>query len=380
VDDGDDPIVGTLGRLPFALLRFLPSCLPFYTKKMKGKVEEPSDGNSDDDENDDDEQLQGNFCTETFTYYQPAPAPAPMASPATTTHDMDDDATNYTRPHYIPLRIQVESATSTTGGNIVSQDHDATGIMIWPATHLLCQHLAAGDLLHGNHVLELGCGVGLVGITAVQATKQHPLLWVSTDMDQRALDLCRQNFAHNKGSSKNDNGNHSSTNLWTRTLHWGDQGRADELLTELREHCSDKQGRFDSVVGADIVYPSTCGKILDGLFASVDVLLKPNGVFWLSFATRDGPVTPSRLLEAASQAGFAVTCLAPLDAEVIKFLPPLLDSKLLVMRRSLHAKAYNDQLGLDNNCVVFPRLREKLARLEETSSDEEWDGPPLEDM
>jgi SAM-dependent methyltransferase len=336
---------------------------------------------SDDEqesENDDD-GLRGNYCIETFTYYRPAT-------------DNNDDAVHGQHEH-APLHIKVESATSTIGGNIVSHSHDATGIMIWPATHLLCQYLAGtsrnsdvdndndhskaarrGQLGGADTVLELGCGVGLVGITAMKQQVHSPLLWVSTDMDQRALDLCRRNFVLN-GIEVNDG--HADSKVWTRTLEWGDQDRADELLGELRGRVNESERFFDAVVGADIVYPSTCGKVLDCLFQTVNSLLAPGGTFWLSFATRDGPVTPSRLLEAASEAGFMVESLPPLDASVTKLLPPTLDSKILVMTRSTNAKNSNDQLGAVD-CTVFPRLHEMLARLDESSSEEEWEGPPMD--
>jgi SAM-dependent methyltransferase len=333
--------------------------------------------NAGESENDDD-GLKGNYCVETFTYYRSAP-------------DNDDDKDCRGGQHS-PLHVEIESATSTSGGNIVSQNHDATGIMIWPATHLLCQHLAAScnsansndsaesqrqrqrQLGGADLVLELGCGVGLVGITAMkqQQQAQSPLLWVSTDMDQRALDLCRRNFALNGIDA-----NSAESKVWTRTLEWGDQDRVQELLEELRERVNEIERLFDAVIGADIVYPSTCGKVLDSLFSTVDSVLVPDGSFWLSFATRDGPETPSRLLEAASEAGFAITSLAPLDASVAKLLPPLLDSKILVMTRCSNAKTCNDQLG-SADCTVFPRLREALARREESSSEEEWEGPPVD--
>jgi SAM-dependent methyltransferase len=340
---------------------------------MDGGQRKKSD-DEQESENDDD-GLQGNYCIETFTYYRPA---------------ADNDDVVHGQHEYAPLHIKVESATSTIGGNIVSNKHDATGIMIWPATHLLCQHLAGtsrssgedngghsarhGQLGGADTVLELGCGVGLVGITAMKQQAHSPLLWVSTDMDQRALDLCRRNFVLN-GIEVNDE--HADSKVWTRTLAWGGQDRADELLRELRGRVNESERFFDAVVGADIVYPSTCGKVLDCLFSTVDSLLAPGGTFWLSFATRDGPVTPSRLLEAASEAGFMVESLPPLNASVTKLLPPTLDSKILVMTRSTNAKQRNNQLG-SVDCTVFPRLREMLARLDESSSEEEWEGPPMD--
>lgn len=305
--------------------------------------------------------ITGDFCTETVTYYQ--------ASSSSSSNSTSDSS------NLQPLHVQVESATTTRGGDIVSSDHDATGIMIWPATHLLCQHVAGGDLQQmGEHVVELGCGVGLVGITAMKASRSSDssLTWVSTDMDQRALQLCQRNYKLNNVQT-----NDKDSKVWTQSLFWGDKQRANELLDELRERVDDGESRFDSVVGADIVYPSTCGKILDSLFQSVDALLKPTGIFWLSFCTRDGAVTPSRLIEAASQAGFRITALEPLDAALAKLLPPLLDSRILIMRRCPDAEKHNNELG-KSDCSVFPRLQEKLARLEESSSEEEWAGPPLD--
>jgi hypothetical protein len=346
---------------------------------MVGDRRKKSDVVWKSENDDDDDGVSGNYCIETFTYYRPA-------------SDTDDDAA---QGQHAPLNVKVESATSTSGGDIVSHNHDATGIMIWPATHLLCQHLAGsstrssdednnsnnnsndhsarhGQLGGAEMVLELGCGVGLVGITAMKQV-HSPLLWVSTDYDQRALDLCRRNFALN-GIEVNGS---DDSKVWTRTLGWGDQDRAEELLGELRRRVNESERFFDAVVGADIVYPSTCGKVLDSLFLTVDTLLAPGGTFWLSFAARDGPVTPSRLLEAASEAGFMIESLPPLNASVAKLLPPLLDSKILVMKRSANAKNSNDQMG-SVDCTVFPRLHEMLARRDESSSEEEWEGPPID--
>jgi Lysine methyltransferase len=270
---------------------------------------------------------------------------------------------------HLPLQVTVQSATTTIGNQIISDHHDATGIMIWPATHLLCQYLAAHWIVLGDHVLELGCGCGLVGVTAL-LSDHPPSLWVSTDMDDQALELCRKNFALNHMRADEVDSNRGA---WIRNLRWGDIFRADEILQELRQRLSVEK-KFDAVVGADIIYPSTCGQVLLDLFHTVDSLLQPNGTFWLAFATRDGPRTPSRLLEVASEAGFAVDSVPPMDKTIIRLLPPLLDSKILILSRSSTAKEQNQHLGADD-CRVFPKLRASLARLEEASSEEEWEAP-----
>ena len=289
------------------------------------------------------------------------------------------------KPTMNNMAVSIKSATATRGGNIVSGDFDATGIMIWPATHLLCQHLAQdaheteGGVLgvRQRTVLELGCGCGLVGVVAMATSAtQSPSLWVATDMDVSALQLSQENFALNGISNSGLMASIETTSghrqgLFARRLEWGNQEDMNNIQSDLG------LDRFDCIVGADIVYPNTCGKALTDLFQTVDRFLsKQDGSkFYLSFASRDGPRTPCRLLEAAGDAGFAISSSSQtLDPDIVQRLPPLLDSKLLVIQRSENAEEENRALGRDY-CTVFPGLRASMARLEEPSSEEEWDAP-----
>merc|ERR1719510_692066 len=49
-------------------------------------------------------------------------------------------------------------------------DTTATGGVVWPSAHVLCRHLAATksirDRITGGRVLEIGSGLGLVGMAA----------------------------------------------------------------------------------------------------------------------------------------------------------------------------------------------------------------------
>jgi predicted nicotinamide N-methyase len=289
------------------------------------------------------DHLRADLVTEQYTYYIPSPV------------------------EMIPMQLTVASAASTVGGNIVEEGvFDLTGIMIWPATHLLCQHLIAGDIIcQDSVVLELGCGCGLVGMAALKA-KCPPSLWVSTDMDEQVLSLCRQNFSLNNLVANN-----------IKSLKWGDQDRIQELLADLRLHLNVEDAKFDSIMAADIVYPATSGNVIELLLTTVDCLLKDGGVFWLSFAARDGAQTPVKLLHAASKAGFRITALDPLSPDVAKRLPPLLGSTILILERNPDAELHNLNLGGDD-CTVFPGLGAAIARQEELSSDEEWE-PPFSD-
>ena len=329
-----------------------------------------------------------NYSLETLTYYP--------------YEDDDEDK---------PLQLNIHSAATTVGGNIVSNDFDMTGIMIWAASHLLCQYCSCSTSTLGKYVIELGCGCGLVGIAAMKSPHRPlPDLWVSTDIDPVALSICRKNFAINNSRIQNNNAaadaektqkaNEKSSpfgedknTVWVESLPWGDDDKINKILNKLQGYANAKATannsnsnnnkektssctKFDSVVAADIVYPSTCGETLKNMFRTVDLLLQPTGTFYLSFATRDGPKTPMKLVQTASQAGFAIDCLPPLRASVAKRLPPLLDSKILVMKRSSNASKWNESLGAED-CHVFPRLRASWARLFEdpSSSEEEWEAP-----
>lgn len=271
--------------------------------------------------------------------------------------------------YYPSLCVNVKSATSTRGSNLTSAIRDRTGIMIWPATHLLCQEIVSGNV--GSMVqtiLELGCGCGLVGVVASLSfnSQYGKKMWVSTDMDEKALELCIQNFELNGIDLTTDDGPR------VRKLTWGKSKEMQAIQNELfhQTHSS----KFDSVVGADIVYPSTAGQVLVALFDTVNFFLKDGGTFYLSFATRDGYQTPQRLIEAASTAGFAISSFSPLSSEIRGMLPPLLDSTVLVLQRCEFARELNNKLG-GFECTAFPNMREKMQRAEEESSVEEWEPP-----
>lgn len=199
-------------------------------------------------------------------------------------------------------------------------------------------------------------------------------LWIGTDVDNDALELCRKNFDLHGIATNNS----KKEKVRIRRLAWGNEEHITDALEELRISLDDnaaEEPKFDAVVGADIVYPDTNHETLVALFRTVDALLKPDGSFWLAFATRDGAKTPSRLLNAAGEAGFAVSRLPSLAPDTIRKLPPLLDSKLLVLRRAHNAEEYNTTRLGGTACDVFPGLRQALERLENPSSDEEWEAP-----
>ena len=111
------------------------------------------------------------------------------------------------------IKIRMRCAMSTRGRNLIVDGQDSTGIMIWPASYLLCQYLAytlsmptsskTEDVNSCNRILELGCGCGIVGITAAITASRFRkntdanLDIISTDMDQLSIDLCSKNMELN---------------------------------------------------------------------------------------------------------------------------------------------------------------------------------------
>lgn len=358
--------------------------------------------------------LRATYVIETYNYYV-----------ITTTDDNDDDddikskggmvgdgqrnevdygdyATQRERMAAVPIRI--EKAACTIGGRIVTNDYDMTGVMIWPATHLACQYLISSSCraagpgtrgIIGGTVLELGCGCGMVGIAAAVAaasrrpksssssftcSRAPPSLWISTDMHDSVLELCRKNYRLN-GIDVDCDDDQAYHSAHVRQLLWGDHERMDEILTECQRRVENRCNkyrmpspsscafRFDAVVGADIVYPDTCGKVLDDLFETVDRMLSADGTFYLSYASRDGSRTSSRLVDAAGRSGYRVSCIlsaGALDPDLLlKRLPPMLDSKLLALRRAPNAREENDRIGIDDRCPIFPGMRNAAAREEQ---------------
>ena len=288
----------------------------------------------------------------------------------------------YYRDDGRPWSVSISKATTAVGGRLVSEEHDLTGVMLWPASHLLCQHLVQGDVLPPRRakdddtafndrekytVLELGCGCGLVSLVGAITSSKRVKLWMATDFDDNALDLCQRNFELHGLT-----GDEGVARI--RSLAWGNEQHMETIQHILATYQQDAEPKgFDLIVGADIVYPDTNNETLAALFRTVETLLSSQGTFYLAFATRDGAKTPARLLQAISDAGFTMERLPPLDSNIARKLPPLLDSKLLVLRRCDESSARN-VIGFEG-CAIFPGLQNAIARLENPSSDEEWEAP-----
>ena len=159
-------------------------------------------------------------------------------------------------------------ANSISGGSLTSTDRDSTGLICWPASHLLCFFLASATgrsevcALEGTKaraVIELGSGIGKVGAIAALAGVADCI--VCTDFNDTVLPVCQ----HNLECTKRQLGRAAPLML-ARSLSWGDSSRADDIIAEVMPHSA---GGFDSVLGADLVYPSTTDEVRVRVLSSV---------------------------------------------------------------------------------------------------------------
>jgi 2-polyprenyl-3-methyl-5-hydroxy-6-metoxy-1,4-benzoquinol methylase len=115
---------------------------------------------------------------------------------------------------------------------------------IWPASVVLAGHLSRLPVVPGQRILEIGSGLGVVGIIA--ACSGHDV--TLTDANPHALEFARAN-AHINGC----------TQLTVQRLDWQDP------LPE---------GEYDTIVGSEVVYKD---QDIDRLLTLFVNCLKPQG-------------------------------------------------------------------------------------------------------
>jgi predicted nicotinamide N-methyase len=162
--------------------------------------------------------------------------------------------------------------------------------------------------VRGKQVLEIGAGLGLCGILAHHLGADRVLL---TDGDTDALANLRGNvqratYTTTTTRTTNDDGlveRHPLLAVYQ--LVWG---RNIPAFVE-------RHGRFDIVLGADVIY---IPESIEPMWSSVAQLLRPNGIFLLSYTRRN--VSFDLVLETATTFGFVWESL-PVVGVILFFRP-----------------------------------------------------------
>jgi ETFB lysine methyltransferase len=141
---------------------------------------------------------------------------------------------------------------------------------IWPSARVLAEHLAC-EPGRGRSLLELGCGAGLVATAAALAGFRV----CATDYYEDALRFTALNVVTNAGSMPE-----------TRLVDWR------TLPTDL--------GRFDVVVGSDVLYERAYGQLVA---RAIDVLLARGGE---AFIADPGRIAVGQFVKDAADRGLFI--------------------------------------------------------------------------
>jgi hypothetical protein len=143
--------------------------------------------------------------------------------------------------------------------------------------------------------LELGCGSGLVAATVAAAGLARCV--IATDASDAALARCAETLRANGRAGVCDDAT-------VTRLSWDDGEAVAQLVTSLRApHLA---ALPITVVGAEIVYPSTGPSTLRSLFALARAVTSgatQPAAFWMSYVERQ-PGTTRAMFAAAWDAGF----------------------------------------------------------------------------
>jgi len=127
---------------------------------------------------------------------------------------------------------------------------------IWEASIVLANHLAAMPVDPQKHLLEIGCGIGLVGTVAARCGHQITM----TEYNRDSLNFARANARVNHTTESSEPGIVELD--WTKPV---------------------LEGRFDMILGSEVVYKEEYFEPLLGLFRRY---LKPEGEIILAEGLR----------------------------------------------------------------------------------------------
>ncbi|EZA50994.1 hypothetical protein DMN91_008671 [Ooceraea biroi] len=160
--------------------------------------------------------------------------------------------------HFLIENGTLSCITLKESTNLISKG--STGLCSWQGALVLSKWCAENmKQLYGKSVLELGCGVGLTGMSVI--TVCHPKQYIFSDYNPAVLDMLCENVKLNflESYKQHDllNTYHASSRLKLRLEFEQSDIRVIELKWEDIDKCTAKDlSQPDVIIGADILYKS----------------------------------------------------------------------------------------------------------------------------
>lgn len=199
-----------------------------------------------------------------------------------TTHNVDQHAAIVRFEH---TAIGTEPVECEQHGSTSEKFEPGTSSVVWPVSLLLARHLCeTPSLVQGKSCVELGSGIGMVGLVAAALGASSVVL---TDVG-RAMPVLESNAA--RGRARN------GAECLAAELEWGDDAQVDAV----------GRSAFDVVLAADVLIAGWA-ETHHSLASTMRALLKPVvGVVLLGFEYREEWDTVASFTDTCAELGMHV--------------------------------------------------------------------------
>ncbi|XP_011691644.1 PREDICTED: protein FAM86D [Wasmannia auropunctata] len=177
----------------------------------------------------------------------------------------DEESVHYR--HFLIENGTLNCVTLKESTNLISRG--TTGLCSWQGAVVLSQWCAENkERFCGKDVLELGCGVGLTGMSVISACS--PRRYIFSDCHPTVLDVLRENVKLNFLSSERSglsNASETTSRLQLRLKYEQTDVQVIDLRWEdIDKHMSEDSSQPDVIIAADVLYESSSfGSLTSGL-------------------------------------------------------------------------------------------------------------------
>lgn len=215
----------------------------------------------------------------------------------------------FTNTEYKKQNIEMPSGRSIEFNALISSvtDSDLTGQIIWPGCKMFLTYIDSHlDLFKGKTIVELGSGIAIC--TLFLTKFGNPQLAIATDGNKLVVDLMKSNAELS-----------NCQNVECDILYWG-----SDSAKEFRE----KHGKFDIVMGSEIVYNEAC---VDPLVITLNELLAENGRFIVGHIFRYNRVT-RYFMQKVDENGFELEKEIKWD-DIMSYRMEMIEGSVLIFKR-----------------------------------------------